>query len=69
VETGRTAFGLDYARTLNDWNRRFQAAWHEIRQMGFDDRFKRLWDFYLAYCEAGFRVGFTDVVQVGLVRR
>ena len=69
VEEARVAFGRDYARTLGCWNRRFQVAWAELRSLGFDDRFKRLWDFYLAYCEAGFRVGFTDVLQLGLVRR
>jgi cyclopropane-fatty-acyl-phospholipid synthase len=61
-------FGLDYARTLAAWNRRFQRAWPEIRAQGFDRRFKRLWDYYLAYCEAGFRAGYTDVCQVILQR-
>jgi cyclopropane-fatty-acyl-phospholipid synthase len=61
-------FGLDYARTLAEWNRRFQARWHEIEKLGFDTRFKRMWEFYLAYCEAGFRAGSTDVTQVALVR-
>jgi cyclopropane-fatty-acyl-phospholipid synthase len=61
-------FGLDYARTLAAWNQRFQRAWPEIRKQGFDGRFKRLWDYYLAYCEAGFRTGSTDVCQVALGR-
>ncbi len=61
-------FGLDYARTLATWNRRFQAAWPDIRQMGFDHRFKRLWQYYLASCEAGFKVGWTDVTQFALRR-
>ncbi len=61
-------FSQDYARTLGAWNRRFQAAWPEIRKLGFDWRFKRIWEYYLAYCEAGFRVGFTDVHQVILHR-
>lgn len=66
----RTEFyGEHYARTLAEWNRRFQAAWHELEPMGFDRRFKRMWEFYLAYCEAGFRAGATDVVQMALVRR
>lgn len=63
-----TAFGLDYARTLANWNHRFQAAWPEIVPLGFDQRFKRLWQYYLAYCEAGFRVGWTDVSQFALRR-
>jgi cyclopropane-fatty-acyl-phospholipid synthase len=61
-------FGLDYAETLAEWNRCFQRAWPEIQTLGFDQRFKRMWEFYLAYCEAGFRSGSTDVTQVALVR-
>lgn len=61
-------FGEDYARTLAEWNRRFQAAWPEIEPLGFDGRFKRMWEFYLAYCEAGFRGRSLDVTQVALVR-
>jgi cyclopropane-fatty-acyl-phospholipid synthase len=61
-------FGLDYARTLAEWNQRFQARWHEIEKLGFDRRFKRMWEFYLAYCEAGFRSRATDVTQIALVR-
>ncbi len=47
---------------------RFQARWHEIEKLGFDRRFKRMWEFYLAYCEAGFRSRATDVTQIALVR-
>lgn len=61
-------FGLDYARTLAVWNQRVALAAREIRALGFDERFLRLWHFYLAYCEAGFRVGRTDVVQLMLRR-
>ena len=62
-------FGLDYAETLRLWDERFQAAWDGIRQIsGFDERFRRLWRFYLAYCEAGFRSGRTNVMQLGLSR-
>jgi cyclopropane-fatty-acyl-phospholipid synthase len=67
----RTAerFGLDYAETLRQWDDRFQAAWSDIRRTaGFDERFRRLWRFYLAYCEAGFRSRRTDVIQLGLDR-
>jgi cyclopropane-fatty-acyl-phospholipid synthase len=62
-------YGQHYAATLAEWNRRFQAAWPELGSMGFDRRFKRMWEFYLAYCEAGFRAGSLDVVQAALVRR
>jgi cyclopropane-fatty-acyl-phospholipid synthase len=59
-------FGHDYARTLNQWAHAFQAAWTAIEPLGFDERFRRLWLFYLGYCEAGFRTGRTDVIQLGL---
>ena len=61
-------FGAHYARTLAEWRRRFEAAWPELAPMGFDERFRRMWRFYLAYCEAGFRTGRIDVVQVALAR-
>ncbi len=62
--TDRLDFGLDYARTLVAWRERFEAAWPAIAAQGFDQRFKRLWLFYLAYCEAGFLHRAIDVVQV-----
>ena len=57
------AFGKSYAETLAQWQDRFQRAWPEIRRLGFDRRFKRMWAFYLAYCEAGFRTDTIDVAQ------
>ncbi len=54
-------FGESYARTLAEWRRRFQQAWPAIAQTGFDRRFERMWDYYLSYCEAGFRSAATDV--------
>lgn len=57
------AFGKSYAETLAQWHERFQRAWPQIRQLGFDQRFKRMWAFYLAYCEAGFRTDAIDVAQ------
>jgi cyclopropane-fatty-acyl-phospholipid synthase len=62
------AFGQSYAETLAEWARRFQAKWNDIRAMGFDERFRQLWLFYLGYCEAGFRTGRTDVVQLELAK-
>jgi cyclopropane-fatty-acyl-phospholipid synthase len=62
------AFGVSYAETLAEWGRRFRGAWGDIRQLGFDERFRRLWQFYLSYCEAGFRTGNTDVVQIALAK-
>jgi cyclopropane-fatty-acyl-phospholipid synthase len=58
------AFGQSYADTLAEWARAFTAKWSDIRAMGFDERFKQLWLFYLSYCEAGFRTGRTNVVQL-----
>lgn len=61
-------FGESYARTLALWTRSFLAAWKSIEPLGFDDRFQRMWRFYLAYCEAGFRTGRTDVLQFTLTK-
>ncbi|HKP80317.1 MAG TPA: cyclopropane-fatty-acyl-phospholipid synthase family protein [Phenylobacterium sp.] len=61
-------FGVCYAETLAEWGRRFEAAWDEIRRLGFDERFRKLWRFYLSYCEAGFRTERTDVVQLSLIK-
>jgi cyclopropane-fatty-acyl-phospholipid synthase len=59
------AFGLDYARTLNLWRDNFRKAWPTlVGTGGFDERFRRLWEYYLAYCEAGFRSGNIDVRQL-----
>jgi cyclopropane-fatty-acyl-phospholipid synthase len=57
-------FPQDYARTLAEWRERFRASWEKIVPLGFDERFKRLWEFYLHYCEAGFRAEYIDVRQV-----
>lgn len=57
------AFGPDYARTLAHWQRRFAAQLGAVRALGFDERFIRMWRFYLAYCEAGFNCGDIDVHQ------
>lgn len=61
---GQRAFGPDYGRTLAEWRERFWNAWKDIQPMGFDLRFKRLWEFYMYYCEAGFRSGHINVRQV-----
>ncbi len=55
------SFGPSYARTLVNWRERFLARWTEIEAMGFDAAFKRLWHYYLCYCEAGFNAGRVDV--------
>ena len=61
-------FGQNYADTLAEWARRFELAWDEIKGLGFDERFRRLWRFYLGYCEAGFRTERTNVVQISLTK-
>lgn len=64
-------FGRDYADTLAEWSKRFESSWRMIEASNpkFDQRFRRLWLFYLAYCEAGFRAARTDVIQIGLSAR
>lgn len=59
-------FGTDYAKTLEHWQSNFESALPNVRALGFDDRFIRVWKFYLAACIAGFRQGRTDVMQVEL---
>jgi cyclopropane-fatty-acyl-phospholipid synthase len=54
-------FGVSYARTLAEWRGRFEARWPELKALGFDDRFYRMWIYYLTYCEVGFEKGATDV--------
>jgi cyclopropane-fatty-acyl-phospholipid synthase len=55
--------GADYAETLRRWRQVFHAAEGEVRRLGYDARFRRMWDYYLAYCEAGFDNGTVDLVQ------
>ncbi|MDP3083327.1 MAG: cyclopropane-fatty-acyl-phospholipid synthase family protein [Rubrivivax sp.] len=62
------AFGADYAETLKRWRADFLARDSQLRQLGFDTRFMRIWDFYLAYCEAAFATDNTSVVQFTLRR-
>jgi cyclopropane-fatty-acyl-phospholipid synthase len=62
------AFGLDYAETCRRWRESFLAQRPQVHQQGFDERFVRIWEFYLAYCEAGFEAGDIDVVQFTLVK-
>jgi cyclopropane-fatty-acyl-phospholipid synthase len=61
-------FSAHYARTLQLWRERFLGRLEEVRALGYDDRFIRLWEYYLAYCEAGFRERCTGVVQMLLTR-
>lgn len=63
VLTDTEHFGHSYALTLSEWRQRFIANWPEIEKLGFDDRFRRLWEYYLCYCEGGFEEG---AINVGL---
>ena len=60
------AFGPDYAETLRRWRADFHAKEAQVRELGFDQRFARIWEFYLCYCEAAFDMGNTNVVQYTL---
>jgi cyclopropane-fatty-acyl-phospholipid synthase len=62
-------FGHDYAETLRRWREAFLGAEGPVRRLGFDTRFMRIWEFYLAYCEAAFATGNTSVMQFTLQRR
>jgi len=62
------AFGEDYAETLRRWRVQFLAQESDVRKLGFDTRFMRIWEFYLAYCQAAFSTGNTSVVQFTLRR-
>ena len=58
-------FGESYARTLDEWRCRFQEAWPRIKRQGFDERFKKTWEYYLSYCQVGFETG---TLKVGLYK-
>ena len=62
------SLGEHYARTLARWRENFLSRWETVAALGFDSTFRRMWEFYLAYCEAGFRVGYLDVFQFSLAR-
>lgn len=61
--TEKELFGQSYALTLAEWRQRFHARWQTISLLGFDERFRRMWEYYLCYCEAGFAEG---TINVGL---
>jgi cyclopropane-fatty-acyl-phospholipid synthase len=67
--SSRRSLGPHYARTLSLWRSRFLAAWDQVAMLGFDPVFERMWEFYLAYSEAGFRSRYLDVWQFGLTER
>ncbi|VDC30690.1 SAM-dependent methyltransferase [Pseudogemmobacter humi] len=66
---GSFEFGQSYSQTLRRWHETFLARWDEIRPLGFDERFRRLWEFYLTSCAGAFNGGNCDVTQITLTRR
>jgi cyclopropane-fatty-acyl-phospholipid synthase len=64
----RRELGQDYARTLRLWRERFTERWPAIAALGFDETFRRMWEFYLAYSEAGFRGNYLNTWQFGMVK-
>lgn len=64
-----TTFGDSYARTLRMWREEFLANWDAIENLGYSKKFKRMWEYYLCYCEAGFRLGTIDVGHYTLAKR
>jgi cyclopropane-fatty-acyl-phospholipid synthase len=64
----REDFAIDYARTLAEWRHRFLDVWPEVQALGFDARFRNMWEYYLAYCEAGFTTRSIDVSHFTLMR-
>ena len=65
---GSMEFGECYSRTLREWYCSFNEHWDEIARLGFDDRFRRMWNVYLTSCAACFAAGTTDVTQITLRR-
>jgi cyclopropane-fatty-acyl-phospholipid synthase len=62
-------FGESYSQTLRRWHEAFNARWDEIKTLrGFDDRFRRMWNFYLTSCAAGFHAGSIDVTQITVTK-
>jgi cyclopropane-fatty-acyl-phospholipid synthase len=68
AKTAERIFGQDYARTLDDWRDTFRTVWPKLVPLGFDERFRRLWEYYFAYCAAGFRSENIDVRQIVYAR-
>jgi cyclopropane-fatty-acyl-phospholipid synthase len=61
-------FGESYSQTLRRWHDTFNERWNEVSLLGFDDRFKRMWNFYLTSCAAGFHAGSIDVTQITVTK-
>ena len=60
------SYGSHYSSTLKIWRDEFLKKWEEISKHGFDNKFKRMWQFYLSYCEAGFKSKNIDLIQFSM---
>ena len=60
---GYNSYGIHYSHTLCKWRENFIGSWSNIAQQGFDSTFKKIWNFYFSYCEAGFRAKNIDLIQ------
>ena len=65
---GSIEFGKSYSQTLRRWHETFNARWDEVAKLGFDDRFRRMWNFYLTSCAGAFEGGNCDVTQITVTR-
>ena len=59
----------DYAKTLATWRKNFLGVWEKISPLGFDEYFKRMWEFYLSYCEGGFKSRNINLIQFSMSNR
>ena len=66
LQTSINGFANDYSKTLREWYKRFKKSWTFIEPLGFDEKFKRMWEYYLNYCETGFEFGTLDLVQISI---
>ena len=67
--TGYNSYGIHYSNTLKKWRENFTNSWSDISKQGFDQSFKKIWDFYFSYCEAGFKSKNIDLIQFSLCNK
>jgi len=67
--TNYNSYGSHYSNTLKEWRQNFTKSWSDISKQGFDDSFKKIWDFYFSYCEAGFKSKNIDLIQFSLYNK
>ena len=67
--TDYNSYGIHYSNTLKEWRQNFIRSWNEISKQGFDSSFKKIWDFYFSYCEAGFKSKNIDLIQFSLCNK